>query len=229
MDTQKADFDTNDSPTTDEPQPGLSRIFLKRLLKKLAATLPVDAQEDPQEFAEEWEAARELFFSLQPRTPFEAILAARAVALHLRGMDLLARAARPDIPDEKAQRLTASAIAAGRSVDAAERILTKRQGKQDAAAKPARRAPAATRAAQPAEPLPITHHEFFQPRDRHGKPIPDWRYEWMTMAQRRAAYAYPRNPAYEAEALAEEEKMIAEQAEMDRQAAAQAPGEPPTG
>ena len=49
------------------------------------------------------------------------------------------------------------------------------------------------------------------------------------MAQRRAAYAYPRNPAYEAEALAEEEKMIAEQAEMDRQAAAQAPGEPPTG
>src|SRR5271157_3078192 len=127
MDTQKADFETNQPLTAGEPQPGLSRIFLKRLLKKLAATLPGDAQEDPEEFAEEWEAARELFFSLQPRTPFQAILAARAVALHLRGMDMLARASRPDITDEQAQRLTASAIAAGRSVDAAERTLTKRR------------------------------------------------------------------------------------------------------
>src|SRR5271157_4872349 len=127
MDTQKADFETNQPLTAGEPQPGLSRIFLKRLLKKLAATLPGDAQEDPEEFAEEWEAARELFFSLQPRTPFQAILAARAVALHLRGMDMLARASRLDTTDEKALRLTASAIAAGRSVDAAERTLTKRQ------------------------------------------------------------------------------------------------------
>ena len=222
MDQQTQDFETNDSTTTDQPQPGLSRIFLKRLLKKLAATLPVDAQENPEEFAEEWEAARDLFFSFQPRTPFEAILAARIVALHLRGMDLLARASRPDIPDEKAQRLTASVIAAGRSVDAAERTLIKRQappsgsrpeGKQGAAAKPTpQRRPASAQPEQPAEPELVPEHEFFQPRDRHGKPIPDWRYEWMTMAQRRAAYAYPRNPAYEAEALAEEEKMIAEQA-----------------
>jgi len=215
MDIQTVDFDTQDHPAT-EPQPGLSRIFLKRLLKKLAATLAVDAQEDPEEFAEEWEAARELFFSLQPRTPLEAVLAARAVAACNANMDMYGRAAAPGASTEQAQRIRASATAAARSFDTAIRTLKKEQGAQD---KPApRRAPAAARAAQPeqpVQPVPVPQHEFFQPRDRHGNPIPDWRHEWMTMAQRRAAYCYPRNPDLEALAVAEEEKMIAEQAAED--------------
>jgi len=211
MDVQTPDS-TNSEPATDEVR--LSPIFLKRLLKKLARTLPVDPQEQPEEFAEEWEAARELFFDMQPRTPLEATLAARAVAMNLRSMDMLDRAARPGTTDEKAQRLTASAIAAGRSLDAALKTLEKRHAKKASdAARPER-----TRTAQPSgptpdqQPAPIPHVEFFQPRDKTGQPIPDWRYEWMTMAQRRATYCYPRNPELEAIAIAEEEKMIAEHA-----------------
>jgi hypothetical protein len=59
----------------------------------------------------------------------------------------------------------------------------------------------------------------FQPRDESGKPIPLWRWEWMTMAQRRAAYCDPKNAAYAAtiaEAIAEEAAMIAGRAEADR-------------
>ena len=215
MDMQTPDSTTSE-PATDEVR--LSPIFLKRLLKKLARTLPVDPQEHPEEFAEEWEAARELFFDMQPRTPLEATLAARAVALNLRSMDLLDRAARPGTTDEKAQRLTATAIAAGRSFDAALKILEKRRAKQASdTARPARTRPGmpARNAAQPSadqQPEPLPQADFFQPRDKTGQPIPNWRYEWMTMAQRRATYCYPRNPELEAIAIAEEEKMIAEHA-----------------
>ena len=208
MDTQTPDFETA------APAPGISRIFIKRLLRKLAATLPIDAHEIPEEFAEEWEAARELFYSMQPRDPLEAALAARAVACHYRNMDMLARAAKPDVSDEKVLRLSATAAAAGRSFDAAVRMLEKRhKPAAEAAPKPTRQ-PARQPEPVP-EPTPVTPVELFQPRDKYGKPIPDWRFEWMTMAQRRATYCYPRNPELEAEAIAEEEKMIAEQAALD--------------
>ena len=220
------DMQTPDFATTEETS--LSRIFLKRLLQKLASTLPLDAEQDSEGFAEEWDAARELFFAMQPRNPVEAALAARAVACHYRSMDMLSRAAQPGTSDEKALRLSANAIAAGRSFDAALKTLEKRHNKlapglsargpaDDTAAKPA---PKRTgKAAQPPEPAPaaapIPHVELFQPRDKYGNPIPPWRYEWMTPAQRRAAYCYPRNPELEAAAIAEEEKMIAEQKAED--------------
>ena len=47
--------------------------------------------------------------------------------------------------------------------------------------------------------------------DRFGKPIPSLRSDQMTRAQLRASLSIPRNPELEAEALAEEEAMIAEQ------------------
>lgn len=140
--------------------------------------------------------------------------------------------------DEKALRLRAGATAASRSFDTALRTLDKRQNPDSAArpeGKPASKRPSA--AAQkapppadsdpPAAPAPIQDIELFQPRDRHGKPIPDWRYEWMTMAQRRATYCYPRNPELEAVAIAEEEAMIAEQAATDAAQQAADPDAPP--
>jgi hypothetical protein len=45
--------------------------------------------------------------------------------------------------------------------------------------------------------------------------IPDLRTDQMTRAQLRASLAIPRDPALEAEALAEEAAMMAEQAAMD--------------
>ena len=57
----------------------------------------------------------------------------------------------------------------------------------------------------------IPHYSRFQPRDRHGLPIKLYRWELMTMAQRRACYTVPRDRALEAIAVAEEEAMIAEE------------------
>ena len=64
-----------------------------------------------------------------------------------------------------------------------------------------------------AKPIPAV--VTFQPRDRFGEPIPDLRTDLMTRAQLRASLAIPRDPKLEAEALAEEEAMIAEQAAID--------------
>ena len=155
MDLQTQDPDT-DEFSPDEPQPGLSRITIKRVLRNLAATLPVSAEENPEEFAEEWEAARELFWGLHPRNPVEAALAARAVACHYRNMDMCARAAKPGTSDENARRLTASALAASRSFDAALRTLGR---SRKPASGPATRiqstradAPAETRKPEPQRP-----------------------------------------------------------------------------
>jgi len=70
------------------------------------------------------------------------------------------------------------------------------------------------------------HPAWYQPRDRYGQPIPLWSYESMTMAQRRAIYYCPANPALEAEAIAEEEAMIAAQAEEDRRRGQRGSSEP---
>ena len=59
---------------------------------------------------------------------------------------------------------------------------------------------------------PIKHHGSFQPRDRHGNPIPLHRFQDMTPAQRRATYIFPRSAELEAIAVAEQEAMIAQQA-----------------
>jgi len=173
MDLQTQDFDT-DEFSPDEPLPGLSRITIKRLLRNLAATLPVSAEENPEEFAEEWEAARELFWALHPRNPVEAALAARAVACHYRNMDMCARAAKPGVSDENARRLTASALAASRSFDAALRTLERSQKPApglSARDQPARNdAPAETRRPEPqrpsAGPLPA------RPSAAAGQPEP---------------------------------------------------------
>jgi len=205
MDMQTPDFATD--PATTEASP-LSRIFLKRLLKKLAAALPVDAQEHPEDFAEEWEAARELFFSMQPRTPLEAVLAARAVTCHLRDMDMSARVARPGISDEKAQRLNASASAAERSFDAALRALDKLRCKAAAdqpAAKPAdaRPEPAPGLLARGPAPLtrrpaPIPNVQSLQPRGSHANPMPP--------LQRRAPNNHSGSPNLAAEPIAKPER-----------------------
>ena len=245
MNMQRPDFPA-DQATPGEPEPGLSRIFIKSLLQSLSGTLPASAGADPEAWAEQWEAARELFYALRPRDPVEAVLAARVVTAHHAMMDMNARAALPGATDEKVLRLRASAAAASRSFDVAMRTLEKRQkpaaepATQPAAqrqpkrgSEPPRRASSQVDAAPAPDDEPLEQTEevsdldFFQPRDRHGNPIPNWRYEWMTMAQRRATYCYPRNPELEAEAIAEEEKMIAEQAEMDRRQAETPDSEPP--
>jgi hypothetical protein len=206
---------------THPPVTQLPADFAQQLMQALAATVP--GADNAATAARP--AAQQLFESLNPRDPADAQLAAIAVAAAQAAMDGFARAARPGLSDDTAVRLRSSALAAGRAYATVLRYLRKRQA--DAA--PAKATPPPrqrrTQAARPeAErqpddqpaPAPVFVEEpEFQARDRHGKPIPGHRTDLMTRAQVLAVLAYPRDPALEATAIAEEEAMIAAQAAQD--------------
>jgi hypothetical protein len=221
-----------------------SHNFVEHLLDMLAATAPGASDDNTAGRARSREDARELFDALNPRDAAEAQLAAIAVAAAQSAMDNFVRAARPGVSAETAVRLRSNGLAAGRTYAAALRTL--RQPPPDATrTKPAAAHPptpdpkpdapsgapaqATTKvppgliALQPgAKPIPAV--ETFQPRDRFGLPIPDWRTDLMTRAQVRASLAIPRDPVLEAEAIAEEEAMIAQQAALDARGGAKDTG-----
>jgi hypothetical protein len=60
----------------------------------------------------------------------------------------------------------------------------------------------------PEADAPIAHRPQYVPRNKNGEPIADWRWEDMTMAQRRATYGHPDDMELQAIARAEEEAMI---------------------
>jgi hypothetical protein len=88
-----------------------------------------------------------------------------------------------------------------------------------------KREKAASQAAPDTPPFvlpPPTPCELYQPRDKFGQPIPVSRPELMTMKQRRARYGYrgeEQTPeeVLVAEAIAEEEAMIAAEAARQQQ------------
>ena len=233
MDMQTPDHLINSSPA--EPKGPLPPVISRCLHRAVAATVPTEPTDSPETEDEKRRAAQVLFDSLHPGDPADAMLAALSIAAGLAAMDNFARAARRGISDETATRLRGSGLAAGRAYAAWLRPLRKRQ---PAAEPPRPAAPAPVPKAPPVEPVrevaevppgfialqpgakPIPAVEMFQPRDRFGKPIPDLRSDLMTRAQLHASLAIPRDPVLEAEALAEEEAMMAEQAAMDAAAGA---------
>ena len=236
------DMQTPDHTPIPSPAGPPSRAFIKRLLQALVAATPGATQDDIGVLSENWQLTCELFEALDPGDAAEAQLAAIAVAAGRAALDGFVRAARPGISDETAIRLRGSALAAGRAYAAWTSDLRK---PPPAAAETAPGAPrpAATKTdAPPAQPAsdvqevppgfialqpgatPIPAVEMFQPRDRFGKPIPSLRSDQMTRAQLRASLAIPRDPALEAEALAEEKAMMAEQAALDARGAAKDTG-----
>jgi hypothetical protein len=181
--------------------------FLDNLIATLAAAWPDGSAE------ERHSAARSALEALQPRDIIEAMLGVRMIAAHHAAMDGYRRAMQPGIGDAEAVRLRNNAVSAGRSFDTALRTLEKRRAPAPAARpaeKPARSHPAAAKpeAESPSENLVIPHRRQFVPRDRTGNPIPLWRFEDMTMAQRRATYGDPDDVDSQAAAIAEEEAMI---------------------
>lgn len=200
--------------------------FNQRMLRKLRAAIPGTPGE--QEHEADCEAAQALFASLNPHDPAEAALAVLAVSTLEAALDNFARANRPGIANETVLRMRNAAMSAARSYHATLRYL---RGKQPAETRIAGKT--ATKAAATPEPpaslaevskgltvLPpragtIPRIEVFQPHDRFGKPIPLWRSDLMTAAQRKASLAMPRDPMLEAAAIADEERMMAEQAAAD--------------
>ncbi|HXA20795.1 MAG TPA: hypothetical protein VNW90_00750 [Acetobacteraceae bacterium] len=189
--------------------------LLHSMIETLAGAWPGGSAEDPRH------AARAALEALKPCDLVEAMLAARMIAAHHATMDGYQRAMQPGVSDAEAVRLRNNAVAAARSFDAALRTLEKRrQAPADAPTKPRRHA------APPPPDVPdavaqIPHRPQFQPRDKSGNPIPRWRWEEMTMAQRRATYGDPDDLETQAIALAEEAAMI----EAEQRAAAATQGD----
>jgi outer membrane biosynthesis protein TonB len=131
------------APTNSLERP-LSDIFTKRLLQSLAATMPMERRDGSPEWAEKWDATRELFDSLDPRNPADAQLAVFAIAAAQSAMDNFARASQPGMSDDQVARLRGRALAAGRAYASALRYLRKPQPAQRPipAAKPAPDMPA---------------------------------------------------------------------------------------
>ena len=179
MDMQTPDHDS----AFIAPDP-LSRIFTKRLLQGLAATMPGANRDDMEQWGERWEATRELFDSLDPRNPADAQLAAIAVAAAQSSMDNFARASRPGVSDEAAVRLRSSGLSAGRTYASVLRYLRKSQ--RDAAS--------ATQAVRPvAAPTPLPAPPVVEPEapeiiapQSDTAPSPVVRLDQVTRAQRPA-------------------------------------------
>jgi hypothetical protein len=140
MDTQTSNADTAIEET--ESESPLSRIFIRSLLRSLAATLPSDDRTSAEISADMWDMARELFFDMNPQTAVEAVYAARAIAAHFAAMDMYARAAKPGTTNEKAQRMRNTAIAASRSFDSSLQRMEQRRARTAARLAPAPAQPA---------------------------------------------------------------------------------------
>jgi hypothetical protein len=122
---------------------------------------------------------------------------------------------RPGAGSETAGRLRSNALSAIRHYSTTLKNARKRNQPE---ARHARSKGRTSEFADPPQeqPLGFPKIETFQPRDRRGQRIPSWRYDLLSMAQRRAAYDFANKAAW-AEATAEEDAAIAEQAELDAQ------------
>ena len=206
------------TPTT-EPQPDFaaSRIFAL-MLDQLANALPPLETETPAANALRHEVARAMVLATHPADPIEAALAISAAVAYQACLASTALAASPGLTSLQSSRHARTAIAQDRAFRAGVAALAKHRG---APAQP--RSPKRARTASPpgSEPEPqpdddpIPHLPQFQPRDRHGNPIPLYRFRDMTPKQRRATYGDPYDTATQAIAIEEEDAAIAAQAAED--------------
>ena len=202
-----------DTPIQDHSDP--IEDFADILEFTLGTTLPANPEDSPEVRARKVAVARRQFAAFRPADEAEAQAAAMAVAIMLGAVDSLARAARPGIGNETAGRLRGNALTGARFYTTTLDKMRKRQ--QPAAWAAAPRAKSGESADPPQQKKPladIPKIELFRPRDRRGNLIPSWRFDLLSMKQRRAAYDFANKPAW-AEATAEEDAAIAEQAELD--------------
>ena len=208
------------TPQADQPGDTLDPAFADYLLGRLVAALPA-AEDEASELARR-DAIRVAFQSMRPRNPMEAMIAAEAIGAHHVIMGCFRVALAPETEPAVAARARSNAATLSRV-----RLATLRSLEQQLApatvrpATPARPKAAAEKrieaagVAEPAQEQPPTEPPRYTPRDRFGKPIERWRWQEMTMAQRRAAYAEPGQVALWEEALAEEAATMAAQASAD--------------
>jgi hypothetical protein len=205
-------------PTT-EPQADFaaSHIFAL-MLEQLTAALPPLESESPAANALRHEVARAMVIATHPADPIEAALAISAAVAYQASLASNALAASPGLTSLQSNRYARTAIAQDHAFRAGVAALAKHRG---VPAHPATAKRARTASSPESEPVPqpdddpIPHLPQFQPRDRHGNPIPLYRFRDMTRLQRLATYGDPFDTAAWTAAAEEEDAAIAAQAAED--------------
>jgi hypothetical protein len=190
------------------------------MLEQLADALPPLETETPASAARRQEIARAIVIATHPADPIEAALAISAVVAYQATLTCNALAAAPGLTGVQSDRYARTAIAQHRSFHTGVQALDKHRG---AVAQPAtpKRARASSRRQPEPEPEqqpdndPIPHLPQFQPRNRHGEPIPLYRFRDMTRLQKLAVYGDPYDTAAWTAATEEEDAAIAEQKALD--------------
>lgn len=190
------------------------RAFIDHLITVLAGTWP--ASEPPEA---RHTAAHTALEALDPTDMIEAMLTARMIAAHNACMDGFSRAMLPEVSNTDAIRLRASAATAGRTFDAALRMLHKHRAPSPVARSRPAAAPRHMFASASHEsrhnenplegftPQEVADAEYALDNDpieiaraELAQRIPLHRCHDMTMAERRIAHAppSPRTPAQRA-------------------------------
>jgi hypothetical protein len=210
---------TPPSLPTAEPEADFaaSRIFAL-MLEQLADALSPLETESPASNTRRLEVARAMVAAAHPADPIEAALAIDAAVAYQASLAGNALAAAPGLTSVQSSRHARTAIAQDRTFRAAVAALARHRGATAQPATPHRARNSSHPAPEP-EPQPdddpIPHLPQFQPRNRHGEPIPLYRFCDMTPLQRRATYGDPYDTAAWAAATEEEDAAIAAQRAED--------------
>jgi hypothetical protein len=217
-------MDITPPPTaTTEPQADFaaSHIFA-RMLDQLTEALPPLETESPAANALRHEVARAMVIATHPADPIEAALAISAAVAYQASLASNALAASPGLTGLQSNRYARTAIAQDHAFRAGVAALAKHRCAIAQPATPKRARAASPAGSEPEQQMidddPVPQLPQFQPRDRHGNPIPLYRFRDMTPLQRRTTYGDPYDTAGWAAATAEEDIAIAAQKAEDEAA-----------
>jgi hypothetical protein len=210
-----------------EPQADFaaSHIFA-RMLEQLAGALPPLETETPAANALRHEVARAMVIAAHPADPMEAALAISAAVAYQASLASNALAASPGLTGVQSNRYARAAIAQDRAFHAGVAALAKHRGAAAQPVTPQRARTSSHKQPEPEQqpdddPIPhLPHLPQFQPLNRHGEPIPLYRWQDMTPKQRRATYGDPYDTETWAIATEEQDAAIAEQKALDETAKA---------
>ena len=207
-------------PTTEPEADFAASPIFALMLEQLADALPPLETETPVSATRRQEIARALVIATHPADPIEAALAISAVVAYQAVLTCSARAAAPGLTGVQSNRHARTAIAQHRAFHAGVQALDRHRGATAQTASP-KRARTSSRSQPEPEPEqqpdndPIPHLPQFQPRNRHGEPIPLYRFRDMTRLQKLAVYGDPYDTAAWTAATEEEDAAIAEQKALD--------------
>jgi hypothetical protein len=192
------------------------------MLAQLTAALPPLETESPTANALRHEVARAMVIAAHPADPIEAALAISAAIAYQASLASNALAASPGLTSVQSNRYARTAIAQDHAFRAGVAALAKHRGAIAQPATPKRARAASPAGSEPEQQMidddPVPQLPQFQPRARHGNPIPLYRFRDMTPLQRRTTYGDPYDTAGWAAATAEEDIAIAAQKAEDEAA-----------